>query len=59
VTVQARITQDDMKRAVRAAQAVAPTARVRFDLRNQCIEIILGEPPANDRADADEWTDDD
>jgi len=56
VTAPARISQDDMKRAVRAAQAVAPDARVRFDLRNMCIEIILNAPPAND---ASEWSDDD
>lgn len=59
MTVPARIKQDDMKRAIKAARAVAPDARIRFDLRNQCIEIILSEPPANDAGDAGEWTDDD
>jgi hypothetical protein len=58
VTAPVRIRQADMERAVKAARAVAPDARIRFDLRNQCIEIILSEPPAND-AGADEWTDDD
>ncbi len=57
MTRPARITQADMERAVKAARAVAPDARIRFDLRNQWIEIIMGTPPANDTAD--EWSDDD
>jgi len=59
MTAPVRIKQADMERAVKAARAVAPDARIRFDLRNQCIEIILSEPPANDPGGVEEWTDDD
>jgi hypothetical protein len=57
VTAQARITQADMERAVKAA-SLADRARVIMDLANQRIEIIIGEsgtPPTL----PDEWTDDD
>lgn len=59
MTAPALIRQADMERAVKAARAVAPDARIRFDLRNQCIEIILSERPASNAGSADEWTDDD
>lgn len=57
MTQAARISQADMARAVKAARSVAPDARIRFDLRNQWIDIILGEAPANDAAKV--WSDDD
>lgn len=56
MTAQARISQADMERAVKCARNVAPDARIILDLRNQRIEIIMGEAPAND---AGEWSDDD
>jgi hypothetical protein len=43
VTAPARIKQDDMARAIKAARAVAPDARIVFDLKAARIEIVLGE----------------
>jgi hypothetical protein len=57
VTAQARISQADMDRAVKAA-AKAERARVVMDLRNQRIEIIIGESNAPE-PDGEVWSDDD
>lgn len=58
MTAPARITQAEMQRAVSAARrAGGAGTRVVIDLRNQKVEIILGEA-ANDAAD-NPWDDDD
>lgn len=45
MTMPARITQDDMDRAMKAVvRSEVERARVVFDLENQRIEIIIGEP---------------
>ena len=60
MSAQARISQADMERAVKAAQKAAPTSRIRFDLQNQCIDIILGEAALKaEVSDLEVWTDDD
>lgn len=58
MTAQARITQDDMTRATKAVAAgKLERARIVFDLQNQRIEIIIGDPlPAID--DEGKWSDD-
>jgi hypothetical protein len=56
VTVQARISQADMERAVKAARKVGG-ARVIVDLANGKLEIVLQE--GADEVATDEWSDDD
>lgn len=58
MTAPARITQDDMTRATKAvAAAKIERARIVIDLRNERIEIIIGdsapEAPDNDWSDED------
>lgn len=58
MTAPARITQDDMNRATKAVAAGKfERARIVFDLKNQRIEVIVGEP--GEGPAAEEWNDDD
>lgn len=58
MTAQARITQGDMERATKAvARAGYERARIVMDFAKQRIEVILGEPAANEPAEV--WSDDD
>jgi hypothetical protein len=56
VTVQGRISQADMERAVKAARKVGG-ARVIVDLAKGKLEIVLQE--GADEVATDEWSDDD
>lgn len=48
MTAPARISQDDMNRATKAvARAGLDRARIVFDLRNQRIEVFIGEPDSD------------
>ena len=59
MTAPARITQTDMDRATKAVQnAGIQRARIVMDLANRRIEIILGEPVA-EQVSTEEWTDED
>jgi hypothetical protein len=57
MTRPGRISQAEMERAVKAALKFAPNSRIIIDLRNERIEIIIGEAPAIDAAEV--WSDDD
>lgn len=57
MTKRARILQADMIRAVRAARAAGPDARVIIDLDRRKIEIILNSRPEAD-SEANPWDDD-
>jgi hypothetical protein len=57
VTAPARITQADMTRAVKAARAAAPDARIIVDLARQRLEIIIGSTQAS--VEENPWDDDD
>lgn len=59
MTAPARITQADWNRAAKAvAGAGIARARIRADLKNSVIEIILGES-GPDPVPPEEWGDDD
>ncbi len=55
MTAPARITQDDMKRAAKAARDAGwASARLVFDLANQKIEVFLSDV-ADSRSSGNEW----
>lgn len=59
VSAAARITQDDMTRATKAVAAgKLERARIVFDLQNQRIEIIVGDPLPSPIDDEGKWSDD-
>lgn len=59
MTAPARITQAEIDRAVKAVAGKVDRARIVMDLAKQRIEIIIGDPPASESGDAQEWPDDD
>lgn len=56
MTAPARITQVEIDRAMKAATK-AEHARVILDLKNERIEIIIGETAAVEKRE--QWSDDD
>ena len=61
MTAVARITQDEMDRALKSVKRAEVQARVVFDLKNERIEIIIGRESEGEPITpaAEEWTDDD
>lgn len=63
MTAHVRIKQHDVECAARVAlkamEKSGKPARVVMDLRNERIEIILGESGLPIQVDPNEWTDDD
>lgn len=61
MTLPARITQDDIDRAMKAVKkAEIGCARVIMNLNKQTIEIIIGESGGDQAAPTtEEWPDDD
>jgi len=61
MTAAARISQADMERATKSVKAAGyECARIIMDLKNERIEIIIGESVDAPAADnAEEWTDED
>lgn len=58
MTAVARITQDDIDRVTKSvARAGFERARIRMDLNESVIEIIIGDEP--EPTIEEEWSDDD
>lgn len=56
MTAPARITQADMERATKAVAAAGlERARIRMDLNNATIDIIIGESGPDEGEPKSEW----